>query len=310
MVVVRVDLGHISDEKKLSYSDVLWQYVKQDFLWRINNAGLGKVLWLQKPYFATGEKLAFYYVYGSPGGRAEDKGTPFDVLRNIIIGNAGLNSHSDVVWTNAELSKQTAKVSDNEPDGSDMQPLIHTWNLSAMCDGGEVPFAVRLERLNEADAGVPMTKNIVFMNSFYGDADVCIFSPESRLGEQLFEIMDKLELVSDMKPYGDAYEILKRYSVSGRQIIDIFKVRAKNKPKTVSMHRLEQVYGYRSYAYMRRRWERYCKRLTRQQRAYANAGWEETLDLILDFLTPVWSAFCNDEIFYDDWMPELGRFLG
>lgn len=96
MVVVRVDLRHISDEKKLSYSDVLWQYVKQDFLWRINNAGLGKVLWLQKPYFATGEKLAFYYVYGSPGGRAEDNGTPFDVLRNIIIGNAGLNSHSDV----------------------------------------------------------------------------------------------------------------------------------------------------------------------------------------------------------------------
>ena len=40
---MRVDLRHISDEKKLSYSDVLWQYVKQDFLWRINNAGLGKV---------------------------------------------------------------------------------------------------------------------------------------------------------------------------------------------------------------------------------------------------------------------------
>lgn len=96
MVVVRVDLRHISDEKKLSYSDVLWQYVKQDFLWRINNAGLGKVLWLQKPYFATGEKLAFYYVYGSPGGRAEDNGTPFDVLRNIIIGNAGLTV--TVMW--------------------------------------------------------------------------------------------------------------------------------------------------------------------------------------------------------------------
>ena len=63
---MRVDLRHISDEKKLSYSDVLWQYVKQDFLWRINNAGLGKVLWLQKPYFVTGEKLAFYYVYGQP----------------------------------------------------------------------------------------------------------------------------------------------------------------------------------------------------------------------------------------------------
>lgn len=310
MVVVRVDLRHISNEKKIPYSDVLWQYVRQDFLWRINNAGLGKVLWLQKPYFATGEKLALYYVYGSPSGRAEDNGTPFDVLRNIIIGNAGLNSHSDVVWTDAVASKQAAALSGNAPGSSDIQPLIHTWNLSAMCDGEEVPFAVRLERLNEADAGVPTTKNIVFMNSFYGDADICIFSPESRLGEQLFEIMDRLELVSDMKPFGVAYEILKRYSVSGRQIIDIFKAKAEKKPRAVSMHRLEQVCGYRSYTYMKKRWEQYCKRLTGHQKEYVNAGWEETLDLILDFLTPVWSAFCNDEIFYDDWMPELGRFLG
>ena len=52
-----------------------------------------------------------------------------------------------MVWTNAELSKQTAKVSANELGGSDMQPLIHTWNLSAMCDGGEVPFAVSLSAL-------------------------------------------------------------------------------------------------------------------------------------------------------------------
>ena len=155
-----------------------------------------------------------------------------------------------------------------------------------------------------------MTK-ILFYEQLLWRRRCCIFSPESRLGEQLFEIMDKLELVSDMKPYGDAYEILKRYSVSGRQIIDNFKVRAKNKPKTVSMHRLEQVYGYRSYAYMKRRWEQYCKRLdTTAEGHMRNAGWEETLDLILDFLTPVWSAFCNDEIFYDDWMPELGRFLG
>ena len=31
----------------------------------------------------------------------------------------------------------------------------------------------------------------------------------------------------------DEFNILKRYSVSGRQIIDIFKVRAKNKPKDI-----------------------------------------------------------------------------
>ena len=93
-------------------------------------------------------------------------------------------------------------------------------------------------------------------------------------------------------------------------MIDFFKAKSQEKPKVASMRRLEQLGGYRSYTYMKKRWNRYCKRQDKLSEHHDSAGWEETLDLILDFLTPVWSAFCNDEIFYDDWMPELGRFLG
>ena len=28
------------------------------------------------------------------------------------------------------------------------------------------------------------------------------------------------------------------------------------------------------------------------------------------FMKPLWHAVCCDEIFFDDWMPELGRYLG
>ena len=113
-----------------------------------------------------------------------------------------------------------------------------------------------------------------------------------------------------MKLFADSYDILKEYPVSGRRMIDFFKAKSQEKPKVASMRRLEQLGGYRSYTYMKKRWNRYCKRQDKLSEHYDSAGWEETLDLILDFLTPVWSAFCNDEIFYDDWMPELGRFLG
>ena len=36
----------------------------------------------------------------------------------------------------------------------------------------------------------------------------------------------------------------------------------------------------------------------------------DALDLILAFAGPVWNCLCDNEIFCDDWMPELGRFLG
>ena len=31
---------------------------------------------------------------------------------------------------------------------------------------------------------------------------------------------------------------------------------------------------------------------------------------VLKAFIQILKDFCNDEIFYDDWMPELGRFLG
>ena len=38
--------------------------------------------------------------------------------------------------------------------------------------------------------------------------------------------------------------------------------------------------------------------------------WEEVMDRIVSFTEPLWDALCENTVFLDDWMPELGRFLG
>ena len=103
---MKVDLRRISSEKNIPYSDVLWQYVTEDFLWRIDKAGLAPVLWQRKSEYATGEKLALYYVYGKPHEDADKSpGVPIELIRGIITGNAECNSHSDVIWENETLGR-------------------------------------------------------------------------------------------------------------------------------------------------------------------------------------------------------------
>ena len=131
------------------------------------------------------------------------------------------------------------------------------------------------------------------------------YSKENILSENLFEMMRKLELVSDMAVYDNINEIIKNQTISGRHIMEELQACAKKEPKVLNMKRLNQVASYRNYGYMKKRWQQYAKRNKKK-----SEEWEDVLDRILKFTEPVWRAVCNNEIFFDDWMPDLERFLG
>ena len=131
------------------------------------------------------------------------------------------------------------------------------------------------------------------------------YTRESILAEDLFEIMRKLELISDMSCYDRVNEILKTQSIGGRYIIEEFKTMSQNEPKVVTLKRLEQVTSYKDYGYMRKKWQQYAKN---HRESYDD--WEIVMKRMLRFLNPIWTALCEDKIFFDDWMPELERFLG
>jgi hypothetical protein len=132
-----------------------------------------------------------------------------------------------------------------------------------------------------------------------------VYSPESELSYDLFAIMDKLELIGSMGSYYDAYRLLRTQPLSGRYVLEELTVLTAASPKMRKEQRLKQLDEYRAYTYMRKRWEKYLR-----NHGLAEVPWEDAIDLILVFVSPIWESLCRNEIFFDDWMPELGRFLG
>ena len=132
-----------------------------------------------------------------------------------------------------------------------------------------------------------------------------VYAPENRLSKDLFEIMDKLELIGDMGCYSRVYQVLCREPLSGRYVLEELNALTEACPKVRNKQRLTQLAEYKSYAYMRKRWERYVR-----SHGQKDVAWMDVIQLTLSFLTPVWESLCENAIFFDDWMPELGRFLG
>jgi hypothetical protein len=131
-----------------------------------------------------------------------------------------------------------------------------------------------------------------------------IYESEDRLCRELFTIVDRLELINDMESYYYVYRILKSRNIKGRHITDEMNALLEASPRVRKEQRIEQIAGYRSYAYMRKRWDKYMR-----HHGHEELAWEDVLDLIVNFLKPIWNCLCRDEIFFDDWVPEIGRFI-
>ena len=74
------------------------------------------------------------------------------------------------------------------------------------------------------------------------------------------------------------------------------------------MERAEQIFSYRDYPYMKKRWEKFCRHSPIA--GTESLKWEEEMERFHHFLGDMWEAVCRDEVFFGDWMPELARFLG
>ena len=132
-----------------------------------------------------------------------------------------------------------------------------------------------------------------------------VYAPENLLSRDLFEIVNKLELIGDMGCYDRVYQTLLHDSLSGRYVLEELSGLSEACPQVRKEFRLTQLAEYESYAYMRKRWEKYVR-----GHGGEPVAWVDVLHLVLAFLAPIWRSLCNNEIFFDDWMPELRRFLG
>lgn len=283
-----------SKEADISLSDILYGYVIENLMLRINKSSLRECLWLfnenalgEDAYKKVSkERLEFLYV------EKEKKNAPFSsevidfFLKEVVLKSD--DRDPGIKWRSAVKMQEQGAIISLVCNYMDMQ----------------VPVTMYIKAI-KFDKQIPKEKELKIMLEDKKTCKYFSYSRENVLSESVFEIMRKLELISDMKAYDEINDILKAQTINGRRVLDELKAMGEKEPKVVAMKRMELISSYTNYGYMKKRWQQYVKK----NRKDADE-WEIVMGRILAFVGPIWKALCENEIFFDDWMPELERFLG
>lgn len=130
------------------------------------------------------------------------------------------------------------------------------------------------------------------------------FPTEEYISRGFYEILDKLELLNNLSWYKEIYDILLVEAVDGRRVRDCFGKLLEAKKIPSLEKRLDTIKSYENYGYMKKKWKNEKKR---QNGEFPE--WNEVVSLLVTFFSPIFDAVIRDEIFFEDWMPQLGRYL-
>lgn len=284
----------------LTLADTLLGYMIEDALLRIYGSPYGEYLWLEsreifgaQAYQKRAEEAIRFLYQPAERAIAPEKLCPGQKLSVALCEEM---VREIFAADNAQQISWSGKAS--ETNG------IFCLHLTGSYKEMQVPLCLTLHSV-EAQNQRPGKREKELTVLGHRKLTYYVYAPENRLSKDLFEIVDKLELVGDMGCYSRVYQVLCREPLSGRYVLEELNALTEACPKVRNKQRLTQLAEYESYAYMRKRWERYTR--SHDQR---DVAWIDVVHLILNFLTPVWESLCENAIFFDDWMPELGRFLG
>ena len=289
-----------SREKGISLSDLLYGVVIEDFFIRLESTSFYKFMLLQNEQTIgeeayknkIKERLDFFYLRSekklSQDKRVAGQELSKDLVNLFFEELFSCERGNEVIW-------------DYEIEETEQAYMIH---LQAEHMEMKVPVTVKVEELVQPPK-VLKTMEVPRLLKEGKHITYLCYSKENILCENVFEMMKKLELISDMGVYDIINEIIKDQSLSGLHNMEELHAHVDKEPKVLNKRRLEQIKSYRDYGYMKKRWQQYVKRHNIEAEE-----WNVVLNRIIKFVEPVWSALCNNEIFFDDWMPELERFLG
>lgn len=291
-----------SKKDNIALSDILYGQVVEDVMYRITNSSFQGYLWLTNDE-ALGEEaykksskdsLDFLYV------EKEKKSFQNNFHAGDSFGKGVLH-----VFIN-EIFQEPTNIAETEISWEyKIEDFTLGVTLLLTCTYMEikVPLTIKIQKASLRKQKPTQKK----LKTLFQNKTECIYlsyAQENVLSEKIFEIMCKLELISSMEAYDVANEILKTQFVTGRHIIENLKIMGEKEPKVIIKKRLDQVASYRNYGYMKKRWQQY-----RRAHKTGVENWEEVMERILAFLVPIWTALCEDEIFLQEWIPELNQFL-
>ena len=169
-------------------------------------------------------------------------------------------------------------------------------------NGISVPFELLLEA---APSDFPAKKE-TFRLFFTPDAFFSYYAyPKERtLTSAFVDIVRKMELIHDMRPYDTVFGILRTESLDGRHVKEHLENELFSRQLTLDKKRWNMLLNYRNDAYMKKKWKTWLRGEKKDA-----PSWAEVMDLTEAFFGPIWESMCADTVFFGDWMPDLGRFL-
>ena len=273
----------------------------ESLMYLITESDFGEYLWLKSGSVFGTEK----YFHRSCAPELE-----FVSLTEDEEGKGGLTSPGE------ELSVKTGYVILASVLKEEKVPGIR-WRGRASCEddiieldiegdfaGMTVPVHIGITEMSRRLAPEPLRRELGPFLENGRTVSYLQYPSESVLAEFVFEILRDTEMMPLMRAYDITYRILSSEPVYGRHMRDLLLELCREEQFPLEPERVAEILSYREYAYMKKRWGKYLRHQKRK-----SPSWEEMMDKLSAFLPDVWKAICKDELFFGDWMPELGRYL-
>lgn len=286
-----------SCELELPFSSLLAGYVLEELMYLITESPFADNLWLKNgAIFGVDQyrkknilKLEFAYLTNekaiAKGGLIPGQKLSLKMAYVMLMYFLDENKVPEIKWK-GRASIENSKVE---------------LEINGEFEEMTVPIQIRIFELPEHELR-PVRKKIRLLDG--REIQYCQYPYEMLLTEQLLLILLHMELIPEMQPYDRIYSILSKETIDGRHMRELLTQAVGNKEMEVDRERLEEILSYKNYTYMRKRWEKYLRQGKRKE-----PSWDEVMDTISQFLPGIWNAICRDEVFFGDWMPDLGRFL-
>lgn len=304
--ITKADLKKKSEELNISFPNLLAGYVLEEIMCYVAESEFSENLWLKaNDAFHIGHyrreqyfRLDFVYYLEEktlrtqkqiPGQRLSEELVE-RMLSSIFVREAfnGIRWKYHVTWSEEEILAE----------------------VTAEFEEMKVPVEVSVSVLNIKGISA---EDMEFEPLFHGGQKVTYkhFPLEVILMEQLIQVVQYMELLPDMSPYYVIYRIISKEIIDGRRMQEAIIELCRKKKIEFTKDRGEMLSDYQDYPYMRKRWEKYAKSLKKEGPFSSGdiPDWKELSKRVFRFFLPIWNATARDEIFFGDWMPELGRYL-
>lgn len=286
----RADLKKYSDENGLPFSQVLGWYVTGLVMYLAEETGFNNNLVIIEPYSLDPSQdihiledgIACYYVEDERI-KKEDGFVPGCPFSDDFTGRLMLKLQSQATREDYPLVIKIGTGS----------------RVEFQYDGMYFPLEIRIR--NRSDFYPEMT-SYAFFDPDIDQIDLRVYPKENQAADYIMEIMEKLELINDMEVYLYLYRFAKETSLSARDVCMVIEEGEKDKKPT--WHSFEIFSSYSKNTYMKKKWKVLLRRHKLKE-----PTWEDTMSLMTKFIEPLWASITKGELFFGDWMPELGRYL-